>query len=67
MLVLSRRLHETIHYIVAPSTEPTVIELTVIRSIVGPVRLGSVAPDNVRIVRAELSDKPPTKLGEGND
>lgn len=67
MLVLSRRLHETIRYVVAPSTEPTVIELTVIRSIGGPVRLGSVAPDNVRIVRAELLDKPATKLGEGND
>ena len=59
-LVMSRKRGETIRYVVKPSMEETVIEVSVTRIDGSRVRLSSEAPPHVQIVRAEM-------IGEPND
>lgn len=57
MLVLSRKLHESI--VIDPSNEPVRIQITDIGH--GKVKVGITAPPDVRVMRAELLDR------EGNE
>lgn len=57
MLILTRKVDETVQAIVPPSDKPVTIEMTV-TGIRGPlVKLGFVAPQSVRFARGELVDK----------
>lgn len=62
MLVLTRKLHETIR--IGPD-----ITVTIVRVKGSTVRLGIEAPESVRVVRGELVDEPrrnaPGSAGEG--
>lgn len=57
MLVLTRKEQETIHI-------GDDITIVVVRIKENCVRIGIQAPPDVRVVRGELLDKPPTRLGE---
>jgi carbon storage regulator len=60
MLVLTRKLHETIR--IGPD-----ITITIVRVKGNTVRVGIEAPDSVRVVRGELVDLPPRESQRAGD
>ncbi len=63
MLVLSRKPGEFIEYIIPPSTTETRIRVKTVGLGRNVARLGSEAPEDVKIVRGELltDDTPPAE------
>jgi carbon storage regulator CsrA len=60
MLVLTRKLHETIR--IGPD-----ITITIVRVKGSTVRVGIEAPESVRVVRGELIDSPPRNASASSD